>query len=802
MRVTGDGRVQEALDQCIARLRRGESLEHCLADYPDLDAELRSLLAIAAELGRSAPASLPDGLSRARARFLAAASEARVGRGVTGQANGEDPIAVELLDRCLERLQAGMPLDQILAGQQDRGAELAGLLEVAAAVQAQRLIPPAPPAGLARGRARFLAAAHGLGVASIADAAAVATTAAEADLLESCLAGLTRGEALEAVLVDHPAEAVWLRPLLSMAATAAATAVAPPPPRQALATGRQRFLNVAAQRAARRVAAPAAGGGEAEPGSVRALLLGWLRPGGRVAAGRVAAMLAGLVLFLLVGQAAIAPVAAEAIPGDALYPMKQLGESMRLLSTVFDAAGRQRVLAELSAERAREIELLMLAGREEELDWTVYLRGSSDDTAPGEDPHGTLRVALLKEEGTPGEERTLSWDRKTRFDLDGYEHIGLVPADSLIQVRVLTLGGGGAGPALPLAKRVQLMAKLEPTATVTATATLTGSESTPVGTEDPTTGTPVPATEPPPTETPAATGTEEPSPTATIEPPPPTATPMESKRQRNTEILRGFVESKDEGADTWLVRRVPAGDDGGAGKVTVDVGRLGAAEKAGVDVGYQVEVEGRWKGPEKATFMAERLLGAAPCALDYRMGQVESVTPTEAGGIGRLTLGSGEEFDLSPLPPAAVQGVVPGAQVTVYFRDCGTGQRVVERVEVTSAPSTPQLRPYEGEVAAVDGNRFTLVESGSQRALTVEVDGSTVIGPPGVIRVGQVVFVEAWSDAEGILHAVQIDIVVDVATPTPPSDSPPPTPGTAGGGPSQPPLEPPVIPAARLTSRG
>ena len=34
------------LDECIDRLNRGESLESCLADYPDYSKELKGLLGV------------------------------------------------------------------------------------------------------------------------------------------------------------------------------------------------------------------------------------------------------------------------------------------------------------------------------------------------------------------------------------------------------------------------------------------------------------------------------------------------------------------------------------------------------------------------------------------------------------------------------------------------------------------------------------------------------------------------------------------------------------------------------------
>ncbi len=58
---------EDALDQCVSRLLAGESLDACLARYPEMREELRPLLEVAAVLAET-PASAPAPEAKARGR--------------------------------------------------------------------------------------------------------------------------------------------------------------------------------------------------------------------------------------------------------------------------------------------------------------------------------------------------------------------------------------------------------------------------------------------------------------------------------------------------------------------------------------------------------------------------------------------------------------------------------------------------------------------------------------------------------------------------------------------------------------
>jgi len=161
-------RVRGALDVCLDRMRRGESLDRCLADYPTLADALRPLLetvaAIAAE--RVVPPPAPTGLASGRARFLDAAAALRAEADAASEnatAAGADVSAGmaldEALDACLGRVRAGEPMEGCLRDFGALAGALRPLVEMALAVEAERVTPPA--AALSAGRARLLEAAAG-----------------------------------------------------------------------------------------------------------------------------------------------------------------------------------------------------------------------------------------------------------------------------------------------------------------------------------------------------------------------------------------------------------------------------------------------------------------------------------------------------------------------------------------------------------------------------------------------------------------------------------------------------------------
>ena len=76
------GEIEEALEQCLLCMQRGEPAEACLAGYPELREELAPLLAIAQRVHEAAPAppNAAAALARGRERVLRQAARQRIAR--------------------------------------------------------------------------------------------------------------------------------------------------------------------------------------------------------------------------------------------------------------------------------------------------------------------------------------------------------------------------------------------------------------------------------------------------------------------------------------------------------------------------------------------------------------------------------------------------------------------------------------------------------------------------------------------------------------------------------------------------
>lgn len=158
-----------------------------------------------------------------------------------------------------------------------------------------------------------------------------------ADLLESCLARIERGEAtLESCLAEHPQQAAQLRPLLTTAlATRSAMAAAELAP----ATRARLRARVLAATAPRPM--PAARRPIWQPAAAAALAL----------------------LLLAVLTVPVSMLSSDnAVPGDWNYGMKRAGERVRLALTVDDRDRRDVHLA-FAEQRTRELQALIQQDR-------------------------------------------------------------------------------------------------------------------------------------------------------------------------------------------------------------------------------------------------------------------------------------------------------------------------------------------------------------------------------------------------------------------------------------------------------
>lgn len=158
-------------------------------------------------------------------------------------------------------------------------------------------------------------------------------------LVWRCLEDLERGVALESILSQHPQQVDELRPILQVAAGLPALAASPPARAQAAA--QEQFLLHAA--AMRQVSRPRAA---------------WPR--------RLGLALTSLAV-LLAALFGLVQGSAEAVPGDALYPVKRARENVQL-ALAADPTAVNVLRHEFNVERADEIKTLLTIGRDEEVE--------------------------------------------------------------------------------------------------------------------------------------------------------------------------------------------------------------------------------------------------------------------------------------------------------------------------------------------------------------------------------------------------------------------------------------------------
>ncbi|MFN8474620.1 MAG: hypothetical protein U0822_20690 [Anaerolineae bacterium] len=266
----------------------------------------------------------------------------------------ERPDLMPLVDMCLRRIRAGESVDACLADYPAEAAELRPLLETAVLLGAVST-PPAPDAAKrAASRARFLSQAASLHAPVPVD---VPTA------LDACLLRIRSGEGIEAVLSEYPAQADALRPLIETALAVHTVPAAPAPDPAKRAAYRERFLTLAAALlgTADRLSANGHVAQEPQPAAApwyrrayAALLAFLLTPGyGR----RVGIAAAGLAFLFCVATSGVLAVSAESLPGDPLYPVKEVSRSVELALT-FTPEAREAVQEKQDTEKQTEIVLL------------------------------------------------------------------------------------------------------------------------------------------------------------------------------------------------------------------------------------------------------------------------------------------------------------------------------------------------------------------------------------------------------------------------------------------------------------
>jgi len=128
------GDVEDLLDECLDALQRGETVEQCLARYPEHSAELEPLLRIAQSVMAS---PLVDPISELKA-------ETRRSLAISHQASPTEAELQGALDRCIDLLIEGHTPEECLESYPQYANVLESLVQVAAAVRRAFSLEPEP----------------------------------------------------------------------------------------------------------------------------------------------------------------------------------------------------------------------------------------------------------------------------------------------------------------------------------------------------------------------------------------------------------------------------------------------------------------------------------------------------------------------------------------------------------------------------------------------------------------------------------------------------------------------------------
>lgn len=612
-------------------------------------------------------------------------------------------------EACLAELEQGGSIEECLAASSADAPTLEPLLRTATALHVLRTpVPSRDPAAVAAGRQRLLARATAL---------RPQPPVAVEDALEASLARLAAGGTVEECIDHYPHSGGDLR--VALAAVEALSAVAQPPPvrpPEAKAAARQAFLKAAA--AGRRSFRPSPWqqGLSGLMALFRPLARGWA----------VAVVLLALIVGLGGGAAALA---SNALPGDALYPVKRSVEQVRTALTVRPES-RQQLERSLEQLRRDEAALVAQEQRPVPVEFTGRLLAAQD---------GLWRIEGL--------------DAAVRVP-DAVLGGGAPPPGS--QVRLIAQSDGNGGL---IATRVDVLE----TPSVPGVLVVPAATATPTATPEPTdTPTPSPSPSPSPqaTDTPEPTDTPTPTPTDTATPTAtrtPTATPTRTPTATPTPprpievTIYGLIEAMQperwvvSGREVWLTT---------ATHIDESIGRA--------EVGAQVQVQGQQMPQGR---LVATLITVMSRGLETR--QFRDVINAMEGDrwlVGSTWIVIGPNTDITGEP-----GVGKVATVSAERRANGPWEAVWVRID------EPEYIDFTGTINEIAdtywvvGNRRVIIDAGTS------ISGAT----PEVGRRAQV---RAVQEADG-LHAVQIVVLEDTPTPTPtasptPADTPTPTPTT------------------------
>jgi hypothetical protein len=185
-------------------------------------------------------------------------------------------------------------------------------------------------------------------------------------ILDECLAWLAAGASLDSCLARYPDRAEELRPLLELTLAVRATP-APQARPAAVHAGRQRMLKTAAAKQRSQAVSKSGLSRYAERIIIR--ITGKENPDMKLVT-RLA--LATFVVAVLIVGGGVTAASANALPGDALYPVKLTVDDLRL-SLTGDPAARAQLEQQLQAARQQEVQAVLQQRRATDVHFTGIL---------------------------------------------------------------------------------------------------------------------------------------------------------------------------------------------------------------------------------------------------------------------------------------------------------------------------------------------------------------------------------------------------------------------------------------------
>ncbi|MBI3943680.1 MAG: hypothetical protein HY326_11760 [Chloroflexi bacterium] len=544
------------------------------------------------------------------------------------------------------------------------------------------------------------------------------------DILDTCIGRLQSGETLAACVADYPDYQSELEKILSTYLLVQVLNEAPPFSQPAKAAGRQAFLQRAKKlgipqtRAANGfvhtpVLAPAPQRSYSKSrfspkeiqAAIRSLFGGWRIPSyGRFLAGGFAAIMA----LLLAYQGAVV-VSADTLPGDPLYPVKQVTKEVQVVLTI-DPGQREELRQKIREETRQDVLQVTETGRQAPVEFEgiiEQLPGIVPGSWIGDWMVGDLKVSVTSSTA-----------------ISGQPGIG-----GRALVRGVSRTGGVVAQSISIVANAPNIVLVTNTATPTTSPTVATMTSTSTPTAKPNTPTPSPtiptSTETPQPPSPVIVHTALPSPTLV-----PTHSPTLEPTATSTQVVKATATLVPP-VRLPLIRIAGLIDSSGDGFIVVAGNRFAITSntviQGDIQNGRQAVVQGRQDSNGNLT--AETITvenpppppppSATPKAIErgHLRGTIEDFTSTYwIINTTRFELNASTE--ITGIPQR-------GKFADVDYERTSDGKLLATRIVVSSPV---QKRSFEGRVNSLNGDVLNINNQIIRKTSDTAVEGTVAIG--------------------------------------------------------------------------